>query len=331
MKKENDLTEQTSKIFKDIYLTYDDFEGYGDQLYIEGDYECAEMYYSCELKILLMRRDYLALHCPNHPIVEGDWEAIQIARLKLLLSRYHKVLHNWEKNNSVDEFLADVIKRGLWLCRGNNADVNVLVTGINPSFTGFSTEPKPNEFEKWHHHFPMFVECKGGHWNPILKIVANQFRVNHPHVWQAAYLDLFPLRVSSQNDMVKIPVELRAELLRITQMEIERLKPKLILHLNGGKKGGKKGSWFYWGYDKENPWMGYDLELVEEYQGKGELYRIRGMQDTDKKILPLSKTNLEGSLLLLYKSQTPRGRLLPREELLTEEDVRQIFINHYKE
>ena len=74
--------------------------------------------------------------------------------------------------------------------------------------------------------------------------------------------------------------------------------------------------------------MGYALEKIENYKGKGELYRICGMQNTDSKILPLTKTNLEGSLLLLYKMQTGRGT--KKEERLTEEDIREIFGKYQK-
>ena len=325
--KVSEMTEEQINDFYNIYhLT---FEELGDKKYREGDYIEASLNYECEVKLLEMVQLFEFLHDPDEEKTQSKWEELQDARLRLLLAEYHKAAVNWEKQNTPDDFVTAVLKRGFWTCWGNNKDVDVLVTGINPSFTGKQHEPFPAfagtlEATEWSHFYPSFRECSGNHWNPILKIVANQFRVNQPHEEKAAYLDLFPLRVTSQKDIDKIPRELRANLLRVTQKEIEYLSPRLIVHLN-------RSSWFYWGIDIEYPWMGYDLEKIENYTGKGELYRICGMQNTDSKILPLTKTNLEGSLLLLYKHQTPRGRLLPEEERLTEEDIREIFGKYHKQ
>ena len=317
--------DQINDFYKIYHLT---FEELGDKKYREGNYIEASLNYECEVKLLEMVQLFEFLHDPNEEIIQSKWEELQDARLKLLLAEYHKVAVNWEKPETPDDFVTNVLKRGFWTCWGNNKDAEVLVTGINPSFTGKQHEPFPAlagtlEATEWYHFYPSFSRCRGRHWNPILKIVANQFRVNQPHEEKAAYLDLFPLRVDLQTDIDKIPIELRASLLRVTQKEIEYLRPRLIVHLN-------QSSRFYWGIKREHPWMGYDLEKIENYKGKGELYRICGMQNTDRKILPLTKTNLEGSLLLLYKSQTPRRRHLPEEERLTEEDIREIFGKYQK-
>ena len=325
--KVSEMTEDQINDFYNIYhLT---FEELGDKKYREGNYIEASLNYECAVKLLEMVQLFELLHDPYEEIIQSKWEELQDARLKLLLAEYHKAAVNWEKQETPDDFVTDVLKRGFWTCWGNNKDAEVLVTGINPSFDKkFPCEPLPtiagnDEATEWYHFYPPFSQCRGRHWNPILKIVANQFRVNQPHEEKAAYLDLFPLRVTSQTDIDKIPIELRASLLRVTQKEIEYLRPRLIVHLN-------KDSWFYWGIKREHPWMGYDLEKIENYKEKGELFRICGMQNTDRKILPLTKTNLEGSLLLLYKSQTPRGILLPEEERLTEEDIREIFRKYHK-
>lgn len=323
------VSEMTEDQINDFYKIYHlTFEELGDKKYREGNYIEASLNYECEVKLLEMVQLFELLHDPNEEIIQSKWEELQDARLKLLLAEYHKAAVNWEKQETPDDFVTNVLKRGFWTCWGNNKDADVLVTGINPSFTGKQHEPVPAlagtlEATEWYHFYSSFSECSGNHWNPILKIVANQFRVNQPHEEKAAYLDLFPLRVTSQTDIDKIPIELRANLLRVTQKEIEYLRPRLIVHLN-------KGSWFYWGIDREHPWMGYELEKIENYTGKGELYRIFGMQNTDSKILPLTKTNLDGSLLLLYKSQTPRGIPLPEEERLAEEDIREIFRKYHE-
>lgn len=71
--------------------------------------------------------------------------------------------------------------------------------------------------------------------------------------------------------------------------------------------------------------MGYDLERVIEYQGKGELFLIKGMQASGRKILPMKKTELKGTYLLLFKSLTPRGIPLPDDKALHEQDLDLIF------
>lgn len=89
------------------------------------------------------------LHDPDEEKIQSKWEELQDARLKLLLAEYHKAAVNWEKQETPDGFVTDVLKRGFWTCWGNNKDVDVLVTGINPSFTGKLHEPFPLWQELW--------------------------------------------------------------------------------------------------------------------------------------------------------------------------------------
>lgn len=291
------------------------FEAAGDQRYKEQDYAEAATNYEC-LSAL---------------VSDGKDELKHNARLKHLLARYHTAVRIWKKEieakgEQPDEFTEKVLKRGFWSCWANPTNVEVLVTAINPSFDPKHGEIEPmpcrvdsDQIAQWSHFFPALVDCEGKHWKPIKAMVESRFHYNYYDEMQAAYLDLFPTRLSNQKDMDKLPIELRAALLRITQKELERLTPCLIVHLN-------KASWFYWGTDTEHPWMGYDLERVAEYQGKGELYLIKGMQSTDKKILPeLTETKLKGTYLLLYKSLTPQGMPLKADEMLTEQDIDNIF------
>lgn len=246
------------------------------------------------------------------------------ARLKHLLARYHSAVVSWlgqlkSNNEQLDELTEDVLKRGFWTCKGNPTHAEVLVTAINPSNDKkHPTQPSPTVGSEWSQFFPSFHGCTRKHWEPILKLVEKRINSNRAGRVQAGYLDLFPLRVSSQVEFEKLPLELKAALLRVTQEEIERLKPQLIVHLN-------RSSWFYWGTDPENPWMGYDLERVVEYQGKGELFLIKGMQASGRKILPMKKTELKGTYLLLFKSLTPRGIPLPDDKALHEQDLDLIF------
>ena len=287
------------------------FEAFGDPRYKEKDYAEAALDYECLVKLFM------------------EWEDRCNAHLKHLLARYHSAEMSWlgqlkRNNERLDELTEEVLKRGFWTCWGNPPHAEVLVTAINPSHDPKRpAEPTPTgawaHDSEWSKFFPSFHGCKGTHWAPILKLVEHRFRHNCASEMQAGYLDLFPLRASSQiYELEKLPRELKAALLRITQEEIERLKPQLIVHLN-------RSSWFYWGIKPENPWMGYDLERVTEYQGKGELFLIKGLLPSDKKILPLTATELKGTYLLLYQSLTPRGRRLREEKMLHEEDIDWIF------
>lgn len=187
------VSEMTKDQINDFYHIYHlTFEEFGDNKYREGNYVEASLNYECEIKLLEMVQLFELLHDPDEEKIQSKWEELQDARLKLLLAEYHKAAVNWEKQETPDGFVTDVLKRGFWTCWGNNKDVDVLVTGINPSFTGKLHEPFPAlagtlEATEWHHFYPSFSECSGNHWNPIIQIVANQFRVNQPHEEKAAY------------------------------------------------------------------------------------------------------------------------------------------------
>lgn len=89
-----------------------------------------------------------------------------------------------------------------------------------------------------------------------------------------AYIDLFPLRMTKQDGFMNdknVPLELKAELLRITQNSIEEICPKLIINPNMGSR-------VYWGLIDKYSWMGYDMEPVKNIIDKGDLYRIKGIK-----------------------------------------------------
>lgn len=216
-------------------------------------------------------------------------------------SKYTAAINEWLASNTPDRLTAKVLSRGLWCCIADPVGVDVLITGINPSYDS-TTNPADARF----------ADCSGRHWNPIKKIVAPLLECVPP---KAAYLDLFPLRATKQaREFEKLPLTLKAIVLSVTQQEIERLRPKLIVHLNNS-------SAFYWGTAPNHPWMGYDLKPIEDYSGKGKLYRIVGMQQNEDRILRLDATNLTGSYLLIYRS----NRFLKTELQLNYSDIANII------
>lgn len=193
----------------------------------------------------------------------------------------------WSSNNEqIAKVLDVIIGRGFWLCLDNPIK-GILLSGINPSY------PKEEKAV-----YCSFNECSGRYWSRWNKNL-RYYKSNNT----AGYIDLFPLRVSKQKKEFEkyVPLELKAELLRVTQTEIERLKPQLIIHAN-------KTSSFYYGTDPEHPWMGYDLQQVElpiELKGKGVLYRIKGLLNNANRINfeTLHQTGLVGTYLFVCKMQ----------------------------
>ena len=206
----------------------------------------------------------------------------------------------WMKENPylVDN-LNKILRRGFWLC-SNNPTGEILLSGVNPSFDGREkAEPCP------------FRECTGRYWNLWTKIILAEYIAQK----KVGYIDLFPLRVTKQQREFEefVPLELKAELLRVTQFELERLRPKLIIHAN-------KTSSFYYGTDPESPWMGYDLEKVEvpgEIGQKGTLYRIKGLMDDKRRINydEIRKTNLEYLFVCRMQSRLKSAERIHREDI----------------
>ena len=215
----------------------------------------------------------------------------------------------------------EILDRGFVLCHiNNNLSSGILLTGINPSFN-----PKhgvwPGKLDPQD-----VINGKGRFWTKKIKQFGD--------VWaQISYLDLFPVRESKQEEgfekTFKSAYALRGALLEITQEEVERLAPKLIVHAN-------RGSMYYWGIKKntpagddandyEHPWMGYKVKRVvkdiskfnskehlveikklpdcmtEERLKKFPLYMIVGYIDNSERINYKRKsTSLEGCFLMEY-------------------------------
>ena len=123
-----------------------------------------------------------------------------------------------------------------------------------------------------------------------------------------------------------VPISLKAAILEVSQREIERIRPLLIIHANST-------SAFYWEIDTEHPWMGYQLAPIEmpaELTVKGKLFKIEGLQHSDKIICKKDTTRLIGTYLFICPYQSGGLSRLSKDRKLTEEDVLRLW-NEYVE
>lgn len=158
-------------------------------------------------------------------------------------------------------------KGGLCISADNHKD-GILVTGINPSGSGcahfcysFKEALKDAKSGYWRNKYKEFVE---GH-EELLPLLS--------------YIDLFPLHEGCQTafmQSIKDNLVLQAKIIAVTQCEIERLHPRLIIHANAQTA-------YYWRLSSKSTWMGYDLRLVSRDELPrcisdlyGRVYRISG-------------------------------------------------------
>lgn len=238
-----------------------------------------------------------------------------------------KIIQSIEKFSVLGK-VKEILDRGFVLCHiNNNLSSGILLTGINPSFN-----PKhgvwPGKLDPQD-----VINGKGRFWTKKIKQFGD--------VWaQISYLDLFPIRESKQEEgfekTFKSAYALRGALLEITQEEVERLAPKLIVHAN-------RGSMYYWGIKKntpagddandyEHPWMGYKVKRVTletypdlppcmlEYDRLSlfPLYEIVGFVDSDKRInhIERQETNLKFIMEYVMDDRHPnyKGKLYQQKE-----------------
>lgn len=126
--------------------------------------------------------------------------------------------------------LGDTLDRGMVWAKNDPEKSEILVTGINPSFPAGS---RKESFSFKYHE----VQDRRYYAEIRKKLLGDDLND------KAGYLDLFAVRETAQRRMsgfIKHPVGLSfvAEHLAITQKEIERLRPRLIIVKN-------KGSWMF--------------------------------------------------------------------------------------
>lgn len=223
-----------------------------------------------------------------------------------------------EMSNQAKE-LGKILDKGMVWAENNFEKTEILVTGINPSARQKDSEFKKESF-RYHEvqHDLYYAEIKK-------KLLGDD--LNN----KTGYLDLFAVRETVQSRMsrfIKHPVGLSfvAEHLAITQKEIERLHPQLIIVKN-------KGSWMFWGLDARqtadkwtNVWMGYTFDQIPGYEDVAgrpwKVRRITGLLDTSDRVgKDIKETSLIGTVVLF----TCHLQYLKKENRPTIEIVTQLF------
>lgn len=198
---------------------------------------------------------------------------------------------------------------------------DLLITGINPSWRneskgnghGFATENlKP---EVWKQRSGRFWDA---YWGPIRKMLVDEEK-GIDLLDRVDYLDIFHFKEQNQKFLTQVILKHQSDGIDFVRKELnltqhiieENIQPKLILVKN-------KESWAYWGYYPEYVWMGYRFEHVEDYPC-GELCKIMGLRDSDKRIAPeITKSALEGTYVLFssHINQYTKREHRPTAELL---------------
>ena len=208
-----------------------------------------------------------------------------------------------------NEFLyaASIFLRGFVTCNNDSFKDKrpILLTGINPSFP-VCESAHPGVVDPFIFADAVKKDQTNRHWGKKRRQFGDLYK-------EMAYLDLFPIRETEQQVFEKAfrsMLELRSQLLSITQESIEDLAPRLIVHAN-------RASLYYWGFVSDNPWMGYEFEPVttDKYGDLPEcmskydratrfrFYRITGFSKNPLRInqdrYP-KRTALEGSFFMEY-------------------------------
>lgn len=169
----------------------------------------------------------------------------------------------------------------------------VLITGSNPSFD-LAKEVPPFKLQ----YYSMSDAClnsKLQYWR-----LAKQLFYDNVRKHNIGFVDLFPIRCTDQNDFECFDSAdpkkiLKRNLLQVTQNAIESLSPKVIIHAN--KKSG-----YYWGTDKDNPWMGYDFGEISDSDLPNK-ERIASLLATNKGIDARIITGTSNSPLSIRKNK----------------------------
>ena len=208
-----------------------------------------------------------------------------------------RVINNFKEKNP-NASINKILDRGI-CCAENNPVNEILFTGINPYY---------DEARKGDDISFKLINADGKlRWRIIKDLLGDLLP-------KTAYLDLFPLKETISESLGRLmPMELKVDLLKITQEEIERINPKLIIV-------GNRTSRAYWGAMQKYPWMGYKFEQIESPLKKNvPVYRIAGLREDEDKIS--LETDLQGTVVI-FSSLSP---YYPKEKTLSNEDVECLY------
>ncbi len=222
-----------------------------------------------------------------------------------------KVIERFENSNQQESEIIEVLKRG-YTYTADNPERQILVVGINPSYN-----PMKNDYET-------IFSLTGADEN--IRYWKRTKQMLNDHITKTAYLDLFPIKFSKQAEFEQLfqkNLRLMGELLQITQEEIERLAPRLIIVQN-------KRAQCYWGRSSNSVWMGYRFEKIDSsiVEGKElDVCRIVGLKDdpNNERVFKLTNTSLIGSIVVFYALYDERHQKTLSHRILESKDIAKLY------
>lgn len=234
------------------------------------------------------------------------------------------ILYRIEKESEQNQ----ILKRGFFTCNNDylHIDSPCMLSGINPSFKKGTEHEGIKTFV-----FAEAIENNKGntYWGKKRKQYAHIYK-------EMAYLDLFPIRESSQQVFEKVfreNIKLRKDLLEISQKAIEEMHPRMIIHAN-------RASLYYWGFVPDAPWMGYEFKRVnpgaypdfpkcmtQERLNLFPFYEITGFSENSQRINQENfphDTALQGSFFMEYVMEYRKKE--DRQKMYSAEDWEEIWI-----
>ncbi|CDN32355.1 hypothetical protein BN938_2283 [Mucinivorans hirudinis] len=227
--------------------------------------------------------------------------------------KIREVIDKFKTQNQQETEIIQVLNRGVFYVK-NNPEEEILVVGINPSYNtkeASSNEKICSSLKDTNESTP--------YWKRTKQMLGN-------FLPKAAYLDLFPLFFSKQEDFERLfqtNLPLMGQLLAITQEEIERLAPRLIIVQN-------KRAQCYWGRNKNSVWMGYEFEKIDNLTIKDkelDVCRIVGLKNDpqDERVFKLNSTNLVGTVIVFYGLYDDRHKVTCANRIIESKDIKKLY------
>ena len=226
-----------------------------------------------------------------------------------VFEEYYNAFEDYKPSGENDKVLM-MLKRRLFLpLNPTNAKNGILIVGANPSYTG-KDDGNDENFMKTTDEL---YHSEDNHWKEIANLACLTSN------YQAAYLDLFPIKQTDLRNFETIfrtHNKIRARLLQVTHKRILSIQPKVIINLFAMTS-------YYWGFkadaseycNDKNPWMGYKFKKLEI--GGLDAYEIIGWTDSEQSILPNNETErLEKGTIIVFSTKAWNKQM--REEKMVD-------------